>query len=37
MVTVRPSSDGCTREVVKRERNVRVAQGDGRVRLQLPE
>ena len=33
MVNVQPWSYGCTREVAKHERSVRVARGDSRVRL----
>ena len=37
MVSVRPSSCGCTWEVAKHERRVRVARGDYGVRLKLLE
>ena len=37
MVSVRPSSYGCTREDAKYERSARVARGDSRVGLWLLE
>ena len=33
MVSVPPSRDGCTREIAKHERSVRVARGDNRRQL----